>query len=474
MRKLTVAFLLFALLACWSLDARVSSAFPGWPFSSGSSDLQPGTPDWWKKYKKKAVFVPHHGYQVEGFDGYFDADGRSIAAPALKKIKQEKGSGGLLNDVSLNSAFADVKQRVGLGPDQVRARTAFDDGEKLFREEKYGEAAKRFQETISRWPDSQLEQDALFQLAECRFFAKEYPDAVDAYDQLLAKYPNSPHLDRTIVREFDIARFWEKHHAFAPHWPVTPNLIDDKRPLFDTLGRAIKIYENIRLNDPTGPLADDAVMATANSYFLRGRYGDADYHYQLLRNEYPRSEHQYEAHMLGLQCKLHIYQGPDYDGVPLEEAKAIIKQLRMQFAGQLDAEQRDRLAKLGGQITREQAARHMHMGSHFENTGYNRSAKYYYAQVVRENPDGEIAAAARARLEALAEAPDEPEPPLKSIIDMLPENAERNSIAQVPLINKGSDLQVPGLVPGVLRDSEVGVASRTEPVTDEDGPTYQR
>ena len=128
-------------------------------------------------------------------------------------------------------------------------------------------------------------------------------------------------------------------------------------PLFDTLGRAMKVYENIRLNDPTGPLADDAIMATANSYFRRGRYNDADYQYDLLRKEYPRSDHQFNAHVLGLQCKLRKYQGPDYDGTPLEEAKQLVKQQQMQFAGELDRDQRQRLAEIDAQVNRQLATR---------------------------------------------------------------------------------------------------------------------
>ena len=69
-------------------------------------------------------------------------------------------------------------------------------------------------------------------------------------------------------------------------------------------------------------------MATANIYFRRGKYDDADYHYTLLRKEYPRSELQFEAHLLGLQAKMRKYQGENYDGTPLEEAKVLVKQLR--------------------------------------------------------------------------------------------------------------------------------------------------
>ena len=100
---------------------------------------------------------------------------------------------------------------------------------------------------------------------------------------------------------------------------------------------------------------------TAGIYFREGKYEDADYHYTLLRREYPRSEFQFEAHLLGLQSKLRKYQGDDYDGTPLEEAQQLVKQLRTNFAGQLSAEERDRLKTVSAQLTEELAARDMKM-----------------------------------------------------------------------------------------------------------------
>ena len=68
-------------------------------------------------------------------------------------------------------------------------------------------------------------------------------------------------------------------------------------------------------------------MATGNTYFVKNRYLDADYYYDLLRRDYPRSEHLINAYKLGLQCKLRKYQGAAYDGTPLVEAEELINQM---------------------------------------------------------------------------------------------------------------------------------------------------
>ncbi len=400
-------------------------------FVSGGGSV--GTPGWWKQQKGKSEFVPGEGYRVAGVEGYFDQDGHPMKAKAAKAIQQDS-SQGLLQSVNVSATVADFKSQVGLGPDQQQAKLVFAKSEDLFQREKYAEAAKQFKKTIASWPDSSLAQDAMFLQAESYFFHHDYPEAVDTYDQLLELNANSKHLDKIVRRQFDIARYWEEHHQHEPHWATAPNMFDNTRPLFDTLGRSLKVYENIRLNDPTGPLADDAVMATANSFFLRGRYNDADYHYELVRNEYPQSEHQFEAHILGLQCKLRKYQGPDYDGRPLLEAKQLVKQIKIQFAGKLNQEERDRLELDKAALQKQLAMRDWKLANFYEENGYNASAKFYYAKVIRKFTGTPIANDAQQAYVALEGKPDRPEVKMESIINMLPENAERQAIAQVPLL----------------------------------------
>jgi hypothetical protein len=183
-------------------------------------------------------------------------------------------------------------------------------------------------------------------------------------------------------------------------------------------------------------------MATANSYFLRGRWSDADDQYELLRKDYPRSDHQYAAHLLGLRCKMHIYQGPDYDGTPLEEAQQIVKQLKVQFGGQLDAKQREELAKVDGQLNHALALRDFRLAQHFENIEQYGSARYLFAQVMRKHPQTPLADQSRERLVAMQGLPDQPSSMFDPVLDMLPESSERTAIAQVPVVPGAHETRV--------------------------------
>ena len=395
-----------AMLSAGCASVNFSPTQLGMP--SLASEPEPiGSPGWWKKHKSKAEFVPGEGYRVAGAEGYFDQEGRPISAQ-VSKVISAKDSKSLLADVEVVQAVANIKTHVGMGPDQKIAEESYAAGEELFRREEYAQAAKEFERAADRWPDSKIEQDALFFLGESQFFDEQYPEAVNTYGKLLEKNFNTPHLNKVIQRQFEIARYWEQHHQYQPHWATTPNVLDSKRPLFDTLGRAMKTYENIRLNDPTGPLSDDALMATANSYFLRGRYNDADSYYDELRRDYPRSPHQYEAHVLGLQCKIRKYQGPDYDETPLLEAKKLVKQLKQQFAGQLNDTERERLSEIQGTLVKQLAAREFKRAKFYDDTAHYESAKFHYAELVRQYPRTPLAEKARTRIEELGGKPAHP------------------------------------------------------------------
>ncbi|HVT28352.1 MAG TPA: outer membrane protein assembly factor BamD [Lacipirellulaceae bacterium] len=415
------------------------TALSFWPFSTTESPV--GSAQWWKKHKAEAVFVQGKGYQVPGVDGYFDGDGRPMKGPVSTERVIEAGE--VRNDTGLIPAldprvgYDKVKTAVGLGPNEQIARQDYTAGDQLFREKKYKAAAEKFSAAVSRGPHSSIHQDAMFMLAESYFFDDRYIKARDSYDALVKAYSNTRYLDQVIDREWKIARYWEQYDQHYPHYSLTPNVWDKTRPWFDTLGHAIKTYDSIRLNDPTGPRADDAIMATANIYFEQGRYDDADYHYTLLRREYPRSEFQFEAHLLGLRAKLGKYQGEDYDGTPLEEAKKLVKELNSQYADRLNPQDKKRLVQTEAEVNREIANRDYRMAAYYDKKKDYGAARLYYAEVIKKYPDTELAKISRDRVAKIEGEPASPAKPLGFIVDHLPESRERARVARIPELQHG-------------------------------------
>jgi outer membrane protein assembly factor BamD (BamD/ComL family) len=441
-----LALVVATTCGCHSMSQSMRDAMP---FQRTAA--QPGTSQWWKKQKKNRVFDPELGYTVAGVDGYFDGDGRPMQGPvSADRVAEAAGEApsneGLIPGLDPRVQYGKVKEAVGLGPNEQFAQAAYLEGDRLFREKKYNKAAEKFEQAIARGPHSIVEQDARFMLAECYFFGDRYIKARDAYDELVKEHPNTRHLDAVVDREWKIARYWEQEATAHTDLPLTPNAWDKTRPWFDTIGHSIKTYENIRLNDPTGPRADDAIMATANIHFERGHFDDADYNYTLLRKEYPQSELQYEAHLLGLQAKLRKYQGEDYDGTPLEEAKTLVKQLRMQFDSRLPPEEKERLRTVEGQVNLELATRDFRMAKHYDGTKHYGAARHYYTEVVKDHPDSELASQARDRLAQIASEPDKPAKPLGAIVELFPQSSEKSRVARIPELKNGGRLaQTPSI-----------------------------
>lgn len=342
-----------------------------------------------------------------------DASLSQAAAP------KEENNGFDWSDLEPENVYKSLKAAAGYGPNEGIARATMKEGRSLFAEKKYAEAAGKFASAADRWPDSPLEEDAMFLLAESYFFSDQYPKAHDVYGRLLKKYGNTRHLDTVVAREFALGRYWEQLHRAKPLWPIAPNATDASRPQFDTFGNAMDAYQRVQIHDPIGPLADDSLMATASAYFRNGQYEKAAYYYDLLRKEYPNSPFQKQAHLLAVQAKLRIYQGNLYDGKPLEEAGQIADQTLTQFGPQL-GEERQRVLETRGQILERQAERDYAVAQFYETKKAFGAARYYYQEILNDYPETRQAQQARARLEKIRDLPDNPPNRFAWLTDLFP------------------------------------------------------
>lgn len=323
-----------------------------------------------------------------------------------------------LEDFTPKAIFNRTREYTPWRRNEPRGQQMLQAGDELFRQKKYAEAAKQFKSAAFYWPDSIIEEDALFKLGECQFFSDQYPKANDTYTKLLKKYDNSRHLDTVVRRQFAMARYWQELQRAKPLKFITPNVSDRTRPVFDTSGNSLACFESVRLNDAGGPLADDSIMATANAYFLQDKFDDADYYYGLIRSEYPQSEHLPQACVLGLRAKLRTYQGALYDDTPLVDSKELVDQMLTQFPEELGNEQ-DRLRQAQREIDAQIAFRDWQMGEYYDRRKYYRAAGYYYNKLIKEHPETRFARRAQERLDVIKDLPPEPKQRLKWLADLL-------------------------------------------------------
>ncbi|MEX0701480.1 MAG: outer membrane protein assembly factor BamD [Planctomycetales bacterium] len=303
-----------------------------------------------------------------------------------------------------------------------QARKLYDDG-------RYAEAEKEFKRIAKRYKHSPAREDALFLIAESRFAQKRYSWAQDSYDELLNEFPSTRHMDAATRRLYEIARTWlgfpemvaagdiqpvnfENPRLTPPPAasgeassldptravPILPNFHDRRRPIFDTNGRALEALKSIWLKDPTGPLADDALMLAASHYLRQKDYTEADHHYTMLREQFPKSPHLETAFLIGGHVKLVKYQGASYDGQSLAESESLKRGLLRNFP---DVAERERVEAELVKIEGAKAEREWEMVRYYQRKNYPKAVAIHCHEILDKYPQTEYAQRAREALRTI-------------------------------------------------------------------------
>jgi outer membrane protein assembly factor BamD (BamD/ComL family) len=335
------------------------------------------------------------------------------------------------SDFSWENFGKTTKRLTGRGKDTKKARELYREAEDLFNQARNAEprrkaaifelAAPKFAEAADRWPDSQLAMDALYMAGESFFFADDYPQANLYYEKLVKQFPNNRYLDTIDKRRFAVAKYWLElnHQHSEPFYYM--NWINKERPWRDVRGHGLRVYDKIRIDDPTGKLADDATLAAANEHFSSGRFYKADEYYSDLRKAYPTSEHQFLAHFLGIKAKLNSYMGPAYGGTALDETEKLIKQTRRQFPQEAEKE-RQFLERAAAEVRYRKAEQLMLLARFYDRRAEYRAAEHYYARLAKEYQDTPLAPRAEERVGQIAGLPPKPTQQLPWLVALFPES----------------------------------------------------
>lgn len=303
----------------------------------------------------------------------------------------------------------------------MEGQDEFDAAKKLFDEQKYTECRKVCKKLKKKYKDKPIEEDFMFLFAECDYHNGHFPHAQDGYDELLKKYTSSRHLEQSTRRLFSIANKWLltpkpasevelakysetgelpiKKGERSPHVPnryaLVPNLFDRSRPVFDTNGRAIQALTSVWLHDPTGPLADDALLMSATYHLRKHDYQEADRVFGIIREEYPRSEHTPAAYVLGSHAKRMAYQGARYDGKQLEEARKLTESTVRLFP---ENSHRKRLITDMRRMDVQKAERDWEKVELYMRKGQPKSAAVYCEVIIQSYPQSTYAEQAKLLL----------------------------------------------------------------------------
>ena len=274
-----------------------------------------------------------------------------------------------------------------------------------------------------------VEEDAIFMLAETQYARRHFTKSQDSYDDLLNRYPSTRHMDRVTRQLFRMAQYWLKFPEASGDtseqseiqlvsgeqpkssptmeqnekpWAIRmfPNLTDKTRPVYGSTSRGLQALRSIWLHDSTGPLADDALMLSANHNLRIKNYVEAKRLYDLLREQYPDSPHIKDAYVLGSHVTLASYEGPEYDGAALEQARDL-KQTMIQIFPDLSDEQRRRLQQEIDLMHQAEIERIWELVEFYQTKGTAPAIALHCNLLINRYPNSEYAAQAREVLRGL-------------------------------------------------------------------------
>ena len=343
------------------------------------------------------------------------------------------------------------------------AREAFDAAQSLYDEGKYEAAERSAHGLAKKYRNSTIEEDSLFLKAESQFKRKQYASAQDTYMELFERFPSTRYMDASTKHLFEIGRYWlqfpeivqsaeiqpanfevpsqsplpkPKKQPFdiTRSVPFLPNFADPTRPAFDTEGRALEALKAIWLNDPTGDLADDALMMTASHYLRQGNYIEADHYYEILREEYPKSRHLEDAFVIGAHAKLMSYQGAVYDRTALNESERLKESTLRLFP---EGAERDRITEELQKIQELDADRAWARVEYYQRKSNRRLPAVAMScyTLITEHPDSKYVPRAWEVLDSLPPSAKEslpPLPPRKSTTAPIRVSGEEPQLETVP------------------------------------------
>ena len=338
----------------------------------------------------------------------------------------------LLDDLAPSQIGTTLKTRFAAGENKTAAESAYAQGKQSYEqgtqaiaanpdganhEDFFIRAANEFKTAGALWPDSSLAEDAFFYEGESYFFANRYVQANRAYEGLISQYSGTRYLDRAEQRRYAIAIYWldlKKSGASMV------SLNNAKRPKFGLAAEARRILHRIRIDDPSGKLADDATFALGTAYMAINQHEDAAETFSYLRKDYPGSEHLFNSEMLELESRLKSYRGPDYDGSPLVEAERLRKQIVTQFPQQ-SRQHMEILNQQDSLISNQLAQRDVRIGEFYEGKGQNLAAKIYYEKVQEDHSNTIFENDINQKIATVAAKPATPAPPAQWLTNLFPE-----------------------------------------------------
>jgi outer membrane assembly lipoprotein YfiO len=268
---------------------------------------------------------------------------------------------------------------------QPAANPTLDCADRLLAARKHGSARKLVLSWIRRNPRAADRDRALFLLAEAYY---QYGDRVRAFyqlDELLDTYPESRLFYPALEKQYQIAdRYLRgyKQRLFGI-------------PLISAEEDAIDMLFRIQERAPGSPVAERALLRTADYYYADGQYDLAGDAYGAYARSYPRSPLVPRVRLRQAYSALAQFRGTYYDATPLVDARAQLEAIQAMYP---EMAREENLSRVIERVDQTLAAKLYWTAGFYRRTNEPKAAVYTYRYLINRYPTSEEAQRAQRRL----------------------------------------------------------------------------
>ncbi len=257
--------------------------------------------------------------------------------------------------------------------------------EDLIDARRYSEASDRCVKWLIQNKTSPLRDRALFLNAEALY---RYGDRVKAFfylDELMDEYPESRLFYTALDKQYQIADgFLNGYKSRFVGLAI-----------LDRQDEAIEMLYRVQQRSPGSPLAEKALLRTADYFYADAQYDLAADAYQAYARAYPRSSQLARVRLRQAFSNYAQFRGLKFDATPIIDARVQLSDMIVQFP---EVARQENLQEIIERIDRTFARKLYVTADFYRRTQQPTSAVYTYRFLINSYPDAPEAGQAKTEL----------------------------------------------------------------------------
>jgi len=248
-----------------------------------------------------------------------------------------------------------------------------DRAEDLLRQRQPSAARKLLVKWLEAHPDAPLRDRAVYLLGEANYRRGDRIRAFHNFEELQDLYGYSSYYYTALQRQYEIADAYLSGYK-------------DRLVGLAIVGRddeAIEMLFRIQQRSPGSPLAEKALLRTADYYYDDRQFDLAADAYGAYERTYPRSPNLVRAKLRRAYAVLHQFRGIRFDATPLIDARQQLVEIR---AAHPEVAQRENLTALIEELDQKMADKMLETAAWFGRTHRPVAQAYYYHYVLGNYP----------------------------------------------------------------------------------------